>query len=564
MIRRARTRAAAWLALLLLGADTGCRPKDPTSPTGGPGAAPGEAPKSAREERRERRRESKDAGAYFEDQANDAPGGVPKDAFAVISSYYNTLGAPAPRYDARLAQAASAYAQNVPLAGALPRRFVDYYLAEEGIAEPYPKVVSFAFAKGAEADFLKKLAESMVRIVPTKDGAEQRVGIGVAEREGGKVQVILAILPGRLSLEGVPRSAKPGATLPIKGGVAGGYRNPRLVITGPDGNPFSIRGEGAADTFALDAELNGGAGRYEIEIVADGVTGPEVCGLFSVYAGVALPGPPDLPKETTEATASVEEAEKIIFELVNQERKRAGLAPLAPLDPAQKVARAYSEEMRTTGKVGHISPLSGKPEDRLKKGGVKSSMVLENVARSYSPEDAHAGLMDSPGHRANILNAKVTHLGIGVALDLQPNSPPAYYVTQSFVKMGGEDPKKLAKELPTVINSARTSAGRPALEEDAKLTELAKRYVTQYESGALSREEATKQLFDELGRDFSATYGIAAPLVTVLPYLEPLAKAKGLEDGQFTNYGAAISIASRKSPHGEGSLVVIVLIAGKR
>jgi uncharacterized protein YkwD len=552
-----RARALVWLLAASL-AGWGCKPKPPEIPAKTPGAASGE-------DSPQKGRSREPAVIFYEDQAgSEAPSGLPKEMFQSVSAYYAEMKAGKPRFDARLSAAALVYAKEVPIGGTLPRKYLDHYLAMQGIVEPYPRMISLVFGKGAEREFIEKFDESLPRLVANAQDADLRVGISIVEREGEKMQAIMLLLPGRLSVSEVPREAKPKDALRLTGGLAGAYKNPRLVITGPDGTPFTLRGEENAARFSYELEFKDGKGRYEVEVLADGSTGPEVCGLFSVYAGVEPPELPPAPKRMEDVKVSAEEAERTILTLVNQARTRAGLAPLEPLDSARKVARLYSEEMRETGKVGHISPRSGKPEDRLKKGGVKSSLVLENVARSVSPEDAHDGLMESPGHRANVLNPKVTHVGIGVAVQSEEGSPTVYYVTQNFVKQGGDDPKKLQKELPQVLNGVRSKLGHDPLEEDPKLTELAKRYAAQYETGSLSKDNTVKRLFEELAKDFSAAYAQAAPLVTVLPYLEPLGKAKGFEEPQFTNYGAAVLVAGKGSPHGEGSLVVVVLIASKR
>ena len=81
-----------------------------------------------------------------------------------------------------------------------------------------------------------------------------------------------------------------------------------------------------------------------------------------------------------------------------------------------QVARAHSRDMRDTGVVAHVSPTTGSAGDRVRAGNIKSSLVLENVARAYGVGEAEEGLMNSPGHRANILSRDATHMGLGVVL----------------------------------------------------------------------------------------------------------------------------------------------------
>jgi uncharacterized protein YkwD len=500
-----------------------------------------------------------DTSTYYEDGKATKPTDISQDAFEVIAKYYKKIGATSPFFDARLSAASVVFAENVPEGGSLNRKFIDFYLSQQGIAEPYPKVVSFSFGPKDRAEFLAKLAESMARIVPAAEGADLRIGIGTATRDG-KVRLMLTMLPGRLLMKEVPRQLKPGSSISVKGALNQDYKLPRLVVTFPDGSTQSFRNEGKGTDFSFEASLST-PGRYEVEVVAEGKSGPEVCGLFSVYAGVDLPTAPVLNNLAKDKVINAADAEQQILALVNIERKKAGLSALLPYSDAQKVARAYSEEMVKSGKVGHISAISGKPEDRLKKGGVKSPLILENVARSYSPEDAHSGLMDSPGHRANVLNSKVTHLGVGVAVEISENSPPAYYVTECFVKLGADDPKKLTKDLPELLKTTRTKAGLSALIEDPKLSEIAARYLTKLSSNELDSNTITRAILKEAETNFSASYQVLAPLVSPIPELEVLTQAKGLVDPQFTHYGSAITVAGKP---GSEQILLILLFAGAR
>lgn len=107
-------------------------------------------------------------------------------------------------------------------------------------------------------------------------------------------------------------------------------------------------------------------------------------------------------------------AERQMFDLVNQERVNAGVKPLAWDDRLVPVARAHSAEMFRLKYFSHQSPVSGSPFDRLKAAGITYTSAGENLAYAQSVAVAHRGLMDSQGHRENILRAEFTHIGIGV------------------------------------------------------------------------------------------------------------------------------------------------------
>lgn len=110
-----------------------------------------------------------------------------------------------------------------------------------------------------------------------------------------------------------------------------------------------------------------------------------------------------------------EPVEARMLELVNRERARAGLGALRPDAQIREVARAYSVEMFRLGFFAHVDPSGASPFDRMRRGGVRFAAAGENLALAPTVDVAHDGLMNSPGHRANILNGRFGRIGIGVA-----------------------------------------------------------------------------------------------------------------------------------------------------
>ncbi|HYU20615.1 MAG TPA: CvpA family protein [Chloroflexota bacterium] len=116
-----------------------------------------------------------------------------------------------------------------------------------------------------------------------------------------------------------------------------------------------------------------------------------------------------------EQTRIDEASESRMLDLVNAERRRGGLAPLS-LDPAiRQVTRQYSAEMFRAGFFSHVDLQTQSPVDRLRRAGVRFSAAGENLALAPTVDVAHQGLMNSPGHRANILSDRFTRVGIGIA-----------------------------------------------------------------------------------------------------------------------------------------------------
>ncbi len=103
-----------------------------------------------------------------------------------------------------------------------------------------------------------------------------------------------------------------------------------------------------------------------------------------------------------------------MLNLVNQERTRAGLSPLEMDASLVKLARLKAQDMINKGYFGHNSPTYGSPFEMMKTYGVKYSYAGENLAGAPSVSSAHKNLMNSSGHRANILNSNYTKVGIGV------------------------------------------------------------------------------------------------------------------------------------------------------
>lgn len=106
--------------------------------------------------------------------------------------------------------------------------------------------------------------------------------------------------------------------------------------------------------------------------------------------------------------------EKQMLELVNQERRAAGLPSLAPDPELTEVARGHSTDMFARGYFAHDTPEGLTPFDRMRDSGVRFITAGENLALAPTIPVAHTGLMNSPGHRANILRREFGRLGIGV------------------------------------------------------------------------------------------------------------------------------------------------------
>jgi uncharacterized protein YkwD len=109
-----------------------------------------------------------------------------------------------------------------------------------------------------------------------------------------------------------------------------------------------------------------------------------------------------------------QDLEAEMLALVNEERRKAGLQPVAADPELTLVARAHSRDMFARGYFSHYTPEKRDPFDRMKAAKVKFLTAGENLALGQTLQICHRGLMNSPGHRANILQPAFGRLGIGI------------------------------------------------------------------------------------------------------------------------------------------------------
>jgi uncharacterized protein YkwD len=106
--------------------------------------------------------------------------------------------------------------------------------------------------------------------------------------------------------------------------------------------------------------------------------------------------------------------EAMMLEMVNGERSAAGLKPLAADPELTEVARQHSADMFARGYFSHFTPEGRSPFDRMRAANVRFLTAGENLALAPTLPLAHTGLMNSPGHRANILRPAFGRVGIGI------------------------------------------------------------------------------------------------------------------------------------------------------
>ncbi len=109
-----------------------------------------------------------------------------------------------------------------------------------------------------------------------------------------------------------------------------------------------------------------------------------------------------------------DKSETAMFNLVNDERSKAGVKALNWDPNIVPVARAHAKDMWERHYFSHYSPEGKDVGDRLKEAKITYTFAGENLALAPTLATAHQGLMNSQGHRENILEPRFKKMGIGV------------------------------------------------------------------------------------------------------------------------------------------------------
>ncbi len=117
---------------------------------------------------------------------------------------------------------------------------------------------------------------------------------------------------------------------------------------------------------------------------------------------------------STTNTSSLSNDEKEVFDLINEQRINNGLQALKIDEEVQRVARIKAQEMVNNNYFSHTSPTYGSPFDMLNSFKISYNTAGENIAGNSTNTSAVTAWMNSPGHKANILNGKFNYTGIGV------------------------------------------------------------------------------------------------------------------------------------------------------
>jgi uncharacterized YkwD family protein len=107
--------------------------------------------------------------------------------------------------------------------------------------------------------------------------------------------------------------------------------------------------------------------------------------------------------------------EQNMVDMINQERIAAGVNPVTVDLRLSSVGRAKANDMKVNNYFSHTSPTYGSPWAMMQQVGITVRWAGENISGNKSVAGSMAALMLSPGHKANILDPRFTHVGVGIA-----------------------------------------------------------------------------------------------------------------------------------------------------
>ena len=335
--------------------------------------------------------------------------------------------------DGRLADVALAIADSSNGAQQPPSYpLVRYHAHRAGIAEPTPQVW---LASGPDSKALLPALQQALRDA-TRSTRLTHVGAGAVRLDHGVV-IAVALSTRAFSLEApVPRSLPIGAQVALGGELAAGYSAPTLAITDPTGN-VSRSVLGGARSFVRQFVADR-PGETTLELLASGPEGLAVIAVIPLMVGgsVATRAP---ALSTTPVETDARAVAEHLLAAINSERASRKLRPLTSDVRLERVALAHCKDMVEHGFIAHSSKRTGDATLRVQKAGLDALLVLENIGRGYSASELHTGLMESPGHRGNILHPDAREIGLGVVAEREGDRN-AFIVTELFTQLS--DSKK--------------------------------------------------------------------------------------------------------------------------
>lgn len=399
----------------------------------------------------------------------------PDGGDALYADLIAALGRDDVTYDADLARAARELAYQYSVMGAFPPSDGIEFLVHASGAVDSGLTSRITRTSSDDRAVLEGTLERVFEAHTPGPGL-LRVGIGEVYDLGAERARHVGILVSRRQIEvaPAPRRVEPGAVWRLRGSAPPALRTMQAHVLYPDGRTTDLAIALRAGRFTLEVPAGEVAGTLYVDVQGEAGRGPTKLLQVPIAVGIA---PPDrfetraAPPE--DGLTTIAEAEAHALGLLNADRRRFGLPALRHDERLTVVAREHSEDMRDAGFFAHVSERTGDVADRLRAAGYAASSFAENLAHNPSLHDAQAALLRSVGHRQNILDDSVTHVGVGLAR-VDDGDRVRWFLTQVFARpVRRIDPDRAAASLRRRIDAAREAEDARPLIWDRALDEVA-------------------------------------------------------------------------------------------
>lgn len=460
--------------------------------------------------------------------------------------------------DPRLATLADWIAGRLSPAGdPPPAEAIDFWSASLGLFEPTPDVMVLGLPDHV-------VIEEHVRSSANQFLSRQAYthwGATVLPRSG--IWLIVVTLSRRhLELDPMPRTLPEGSSLRVHGRLGAGYQNPTIIVQAPTGE-VTRQPAGSGPDFDVRVPTSG-RGAFRVEVLARGHMGESVLANAPVFIGEEPPRSVRLAPASPDGPApDVSTVREELLAALNQTRADTGLPALEGDPQLDAIALAHSRDMLEHNFIGHVSETTGSPADRTQAAQVRSGLILENIGRGYSAREIHRGLLDSPGHRANLINPDATHVGIGVVAE-EENGRSAFIATQVFIRRNRAiDTDSAPTTLLERINRGRVARGAPEMRSDTNIQQAAQEAAEAFFREPSLDQQATTERATQSLRRFSIAFRRLGAVMAVVSSLE---EAQQLEPSlDDTVQIAGIGVAQGDRPDlPPGSIAVVIVLAWER
>jgi uncharacterized protein YkwD len=440
---------------------------------------------------------------------------------------------------------------------AQPREGVVAFVSEWfGLVVPARQVLVVTMATDNHEAISERLAETVIAF--SKPASEPRYGAAtvllpksdrLAQQES---RVVLVLLDDTVAIQPpLPRRLALGQSA-ILAGRLNAATDPRVTISEVSGQVVSPEQPPGQD-FKANVSCSSRPGPIRVQISGVQQGQRRALASFSVACGTELAT--SVPLRPPSAAADEAGQLRQVFQGINDERSRAGLAPLAWDDAVAGVARSVAQDLSDESRrATATSP--AELNAALQKAGAASALVLVNPAEGNTVGDAQERLLASPIHRANMLNPDATTAGVGSVTVTGKDGRGTAYLAELFVKfVARAETSDIRAQIAAAIAERRAEAKVAPLKTHPALQGAAQKYADELALAHGDLPEARdEQIVAEVKKAFKGAVNMLAGASTA-----PLEYAK---QPKLVGPGDALGVGVAQGDHpilGRNTFFVVIL-----